>query len=399
MSAKKSTFNNWAVTIMMVLIIAAFALTGVTSFTNTGNSVAVVDDKEVSVRDYNNQLQASIRRYEQFSGGKALTQKQIRSLGLREQTLRQLVEQKLMLKFAEGLRFDAGKLAVKDAIVNNYAGFKTNGKFDLKKYKTILRSNGLQIKDFERDMIDQVKVLKLGELIQGMQPSNTFIQERAKFEDNKAVVNAVSIDKESMTKNLSVSKKEIADFLKEDKAKAVIDSLYNDYLSSTPQTKDKKPKSKESMTNELAKSHLQKTKREDLATFNQNLQEKVKAAFEKNNWSAVEKLKKKYGIIYETGKKVSILNPSIPGVNLDADKITPLFMNKNTSEVILEETPLSITVAKITSFTTEAPKDEKAKEYRDSRLKNDLVSYVSQEAMEYQREKSKVTQTGVHLRQ
>ena len=146
-----------------------------------------------------------------------------------------------MLVFAENLKFDAGKLAIKNTIMTQYENFKTAGQFDLKKYKAILKQNGIPIKDFERDMIDQIKMNKMNDLFAAMQFSKSYVEDSLRFKNTTAKVMALSFDKEEMTKNLNVKNDEVQAFLKdESKSKAILNSLFSDYQKQTPKKEQKK---------------------------------------------------------------------------------------------------------------------------------------------------------------
>lgn len=392
MTKKKGVFNNLAVTVMMLLIVVAFVFTGVQGFTNSGNKVAEIDDKVVTPTEFNRALQANLDEISKRNGGKYPTQKQIRDLGIQDNVIDQLVSQKILLRFAENLGFGAGKEAVKDTIVTQYAAFKTNDQFDITKYKNLLKLNGIQVSDFEKDVIDQVKVNKLNELFAAIQPSQKYLDEQAKIRNSEAIVNAISFDKEKMTANLSVSDSEIKEFLKDEvKAKAVISSLYENYKVSV--AKDEL-KTQEQMRTQLAKEHIQKTKREELKTFNANLQSELKAAFEANNWSKVESLAKKNGLELQKKTAVSLLSPRIAGVAIDEDKFTQNFTKKNTDAVMVNETPLAVSLVKITSFNEkEVQKDDPFAQF----AKFSQARSLNFKAIDYQREKSDIKKYNIVL--
>lgn len=392
MTKKKGIFNNFAVTVMMLLIVVAFVFTGVQGFSNSGNKVAEIDDKVVTPTEFNRALQANLEEISQRNGGKYPTQKQIRDLGIQDNVIDQLVSQKILLRFAENLGFGAGKEAIKDTIVTQYAAFKTNDQFDITKYKNLLKLNGIQVSDFEKDVIDQVKVNKLNELFEAIQPSKKYLDEQAKIRNSEAIVNAISFDKEKMTANLSVSDSEIEEFFKDEvKAKAVISSLYENYKVSV--AKDKL-KTQEQMRTQLAKEHIQKTKRDELKTFNANLQSELKAAFEANNWSKVESLAKKNGLELQKKTAVSLLSPRIAGVAIDEDKFTQNFTKKNTDAVMVNETPLAVSLVKITSFNEkEVQKDDPFAQF----AKFSQARSLNFKAIDYQREKSDIKKYNIVL--
>lgn len=378
---KRSTLNSIAISLIMGAIIVAFLFTGVQSFTGNSNSVASIDGKKVDTSEFNRMFQTFISQREQATG-KSMTQKEIRESGMQGFVLEQLISQKLMLVFAENLHFDAGTLALKDTITNQYQAFQTAGKFDITKYKNLLRANNISIQNFEEDTIDQIKLNKMNDLFESMRFSKTYIQDRIKFQNSKAKVISLSFEKEAMTKNLTVSPDKIKDFLAQSNSQAILDSLYKDYVATTP---EKSQKTLDKMKSELAKKHLQKTMREELTAFNEKLKKELSMAFADENWSSVASIAKKYGLNFDKkGKEISLLNPIIPGNAIKADKLSKHFMNKDTKTIIEEENPITISFAKFDSFSMQENKANV-----DTLVKSASRSLQFQ-AVNYQREKSDI---------
>lgn len=392
MSKSNKKFNNLAVTILMCLIIVVFVFTGVTGFTNSGNKVATIDDKVVTPTEFNRALQANLEEISKRNGGKFPSQKQIRDLGIQDNVIDQLVSQKILLRFAENLGFGAGKEAIKETIVTQYSAFKTNDQFDISKYKNILKLNGIQVKDFELDVIDQVKINKLNELFAAIQPSEKYLADQAKIRSSEAVVNAISFDKEKMTANLSVSDSEIETFFRDEaKSKAVVNSLYETYKATA--TKDK-VKTIDSMKNQLAKEHIQKTKREELKKFNTNLIKDLRMAFKQNSWSKVDSIAKKNGLEFKKATNVNLLSPRIAGVAVDEEKFTKSFVQKDKTGVIVNETPLAVSILKITDFTQKkTDENDPFAQY----AKFSQARTLNFKAIDYQREKSEITKYNITL--
>jgi hypothetical protein len=386
MTDGKSKFNSLAISILMGLVIVAFAFTGVTSLTNSGNKVAKVGDKYVEGAEFNRAYQSMVNNMTERNGGKSLTQKQLKLAGVQQRVLQQLVSQKLLLNFAESLNFDAGKLAVKNTILTQYPTFKTNGMFDITKYKGLLKANGIQVKDFEADVVDQIKMNKLNALFASLQFSNSYAKDFVEYRNTEAKVMAVSFDKETMTKNVKVAKADIKTFLAGETSKAIIDSLYNDYKAKTPK---KEVKKLAKMKNQLATTHLQKTMREELKTFNAKLQSDLEAAFAKNKWKTVSKLSKKYGFTFSKDKMVNRLNPNLAGVTFDADKMANLFKTQDTNAIVTNASPLSISIVKATKFEKKKTEPKDMEQFL-AYSKYSASQGMSYKALEAQKKVSKV---------
>jgi len=387
MTQRRSKFTQITISLIMGSIIIAFVFTGVQSFTNNPNELGDVDGTKIDVSEYNRSLNRMLDYYTQINQGKSLTQKEIRERGLKEQVFQQLVSQKMMLNFAKSMRFDAGAAAVKNTIVSQYPDFQTNKQFDVNKYKRVLKLNGIPFKKFEEDVIEQVKMNKLNDLIEAHQLSDKYTNDLLRFKNSSAKVNAISFDKESMTKFLTVTKDETDKFLAETKSKAIIDSLYESYKAK----EGKKAKTLDQMKSELAGSHLKRTKREELKAFNENLKAELDKAFKANNWKEVANLAKKYDLKFQKEAEMTLLNLTLPGLNLNEDEMRNLFTAKNINDVLTNDSPLSVSLFKAVSFSN-TKTEEKDKEQFLTFSKNTTSRGLNFKILELQKKKSKVTQ-------
>ncbi|MBD66436.1 MAG: hypothetical protein CME62_14590 [Halobacteriovoraceae bacterium] len=385
--SKKNAVNQFALSLIMGLIIVAFVFTGVQSFTNSAGEVASVDGTAVEVEEYQRALDRTLQYWTQNNKGKSLTQKEIRERGIREQVLAQLVDQKVMLNYADELGFKGGAGYVKYTLMNQYEEFKTNGKFDVSKYKGLLKANGISFKDFEADMVNQVKLTKLDSLLGSQQVSENFAKDMMKFSRQVATVSAASFRKEEMTKNLSVDNKEIEEFLKQENADVILNSLYDTYK----QENIKKAKPLDEVKNELAAKHLKRKKREELKEFNEKLVADLKAAFEANNLKKIESLSKKYGFDFRKESKVNLMAPNVPEVELEEDKIRKLFTTKNTQDVLMNETPIQVSFVRAQSFSMTPAKDEDIKS--NTQMSNMMLARsLNYKILQAKKKDAKITQ-------
>ncbi|MGZ8143110.1 MAG: SurA N-terminal domain-containing protein [Methylosarcina sp.] len=146
----------WAILLMICI---PFALWGIQNYLDTGKEapVASVGDKDFYQRDVN-------QAYEQYS-------QNLRGLGIDEQTLKaqaldKLIKDEVLLQYVH----DQG-LVISDAIARDYIRnldyFKVDGKFDEKRYKSLLSAqrisspefvnrikNALIMEQFQRSIID-----------------------------------------------------------------------------------------------------------------------------------------------------------------------------------------------------------------------------------------------------
>ncbi|MEX0799315.1 MAG: SurA N-terminal domain-containing protein, partial [Bacteriovoracaceae bacterium] len=211
-------------TFFIAAIIVSFALTGFQGFSSSSNAVAKVDGEPVNVREYNNIVNQEIQRYSQMFG-KDLTGQQIKQFRIKENALRNLVQQQLLTNFANDTGLDASASEIKSRI-KGLEYFLTNGKFDVGKYKQLLQANNFNPASFEEMIEEEIVLEKLQSLMTGVLVSNSYVKDAIKFKNAGAKARAVHFDKESMTRHLEVNQQEIQKFLSEEKNQALAKSLY-----------------------------------------------------------------------------------------------------------------------------------------------------------------------------
>lgn len=211
-------------TFFIAAIIVSFALTGFQGFGSSAGSVAKVDGEPVTIREYNNIINQELQRYSKIFG-KDLTSQQIKQFRIKENALRNLVQQQLLANFAEEVGFSSSQEQVKERI-KGLEYFLTNGKFDVRKYKALLAGNSLTPATFEEMIQEEVALEKLQLTMAAPSVSNAFAKDVAKFKNAGAKVHAVRFEKETMTKHLKVTKKEVTDFLADEKNVTLAKSLY-----------------------------------------------------------------------------------------------------------------------------------------------------------------------------
>ena len=140
-----------AVFVFAILIIP-FAFVGVSSYFTSGavNSVAVVNDNEITISQYNQGFQ-NYRRRMQAQLGAAFDPELFDQAIIRRQFLDQMINQELLAQVS----IDAG-LAVDDAVlaqaIRDLEVFHVDGEFNVDVYQARLSSQGLTAKQFEADM-------------------------------------------------------------------------------------------------------------------------------------------------------------------------------------------------------------------------------------------------------
>jgi peptidyl-prolyl cis-trans isomerase D len=140
-----------AIFIFAILIIP-FAFVGVSSYftSDAVNAVAVVNDQEITINEFNTSFQ-NYRRRMQAQLGAAFDAELFDQAIIRRQYLDQMIDEELMVQVS----IDAG-LAVDDETlaqqIRNLASFQVDGEFNADVYKAVLAAQGMTPAQLENDV-------------------------------------------------------------------------------------------------------------------------------------------------------------------------------------------------------------------------------------------------------
>ena len=190
--------------------------TGYQGVQTSPDTVAKVGDEKISYQEFKRVLDQQIQFFSYQFGGKSLTSKQINDFQLKPRALEQLVNQKLFLKLSEHLAITPSKDEVVSEI-KKIPAFLTNEKFDVNKYKNLLKANGLTPSKFEEQVGKTLKIKKLRSSISKYPMSSSLVSELNDIQKNSQLVKIVNVPKSKLYKFINISDKEIKTFLKDEK--------------------------------------------------------------------------------------------------------------------------------------------------------------------------------------
>lgn len=142
--------NAQSIIIQVIVIVIAivFVFWGVGSNLNKSpNTLAMVNDREISSRDFQQQYEQAVEKYQQQFGGQ-MPPGFLDSIGLKQQVLNQLIQSELLRQGAEKIGVVASNEATQRRI-EAMAVFQNNGRFDLGQYRAVLDRNRLSPTSFE----------------------------------------------------------------------------------------------------------------------------------------------------------------------------------------------------------------------------------------------------------
>jgi peptidyl-prolyl cis-trans isomerase D len=218
-------------TVLIGIIILAFMFTGYQQFENGGvASVGSVGGMPIKPEEYQQEYNRQIEFYKQMMGGE-ISAKQLESLKIKESAIKNIVQRKLMVKFAKDLGTFPADEEVK-AEIKGLPYFQSNGQFDVNRYKGILEQNHLTPMEFEEDVVDQIRMKKVQELVGQFPLSKGYSADLNKFRAEKVNAEIVQISKNSLRQFIDVTDAEVTKFLAVQTNDKRVESMFNERKAS-----------------------------------------------------------------------------------------------------------------------------------------------------------------------
>jgi peptidyl-prolyl cis-trans isomerase D len=222
----QKTTSNFFITFLIGLIVVSFMFTGLESMKGSPGAVAKVGSHPISGREYQMEYNRQLNFYKNaIFGGKDLTSQQIEQFGIKNAAMKNLVQGKLQLIFAENAGITAAPQQVKKTI-KKFEFFNTNGQFDLNKYKGLLAANDLSPQDFEEDMTRQVLTENSQSLFSQFPVSEGYLDDLRDFKAMRYNASIVEVTDANLQKNLTISKSEVSEYLKNEANNARVESTF-----------------------------------------------------------------------------------------------------------------------------------------------------------------------------
>ncbi|GIT92376.1 peptidyl-prolyl cis-trans isomerase [Jannaschia pagri] len=169
---KKTNIVVWAILGLLVLALGGF---GAGQFGGSLSTVATVGDREITVQDYGNALQAEQQRLSRQTG-QSLTLQQMRMFGLDSQIMERLLATAALEEEAGRMGLSVGDAEVAERIRATPAFGGITGGFDREAYAFALRSAGLNERRFEARVRDEAaRELLQAAVIGGVQAPETYV--------------------------------------------------------------------------------------------------------------------------------------------------------------------------------------------------------------------------------
>lgn len=163
-------------------------------------SVAKVGHRTISVQEFQSAYATHYNFYNNLLGGK-LTQEQAEQMGLDKIVMNTLVNQTLLLNYADELGLLATKEDVKERLKNT-STFQTDGVFNKDLYYSILKANRINPSDYENGLEKEILNAKLENFFKlTPSPKEIDLFASAFFMEDRIAVAAVTLDANEVTAN------------------------------------------------------------------------------------------------------------------------------------------------------------------------------------------------------
>lgn len=143
---------------------AGFVGWGQYSYGDKAGAVAKVGDIAVSQREWQQAYSRLYGQYNQVFQGN-FDEKQAESFGLKQQALRQVIEQALVLNLANSYNLQVTKDELSKVILSQEMFFD-NGSFSKELYVKVLKQNNLSVTEYESDLRNSILIQKVLSLFQ-----------------------------------------------------------------------------------------------------------------------------------------------------------------------------------------------------------------------------------------
>jgi len=143
---------------------AGFVGWGQYDYGEKAGAVAKVGDVSITQREWQQAYSRLYGRYNQIFQGN-FDEKQAESFGLKQQALRQVIEQALIINLANSYNLEVTPEEL-SKVITAQEMFYVNGKFSKAQYLKLLKQNNLNVTDYENDLRNTILIQKVLSLFQ-----------------------------------------------------------------------------------------------------------------------------------------------------------------------------------------------------------------------------------------
>ena len=199
--------------ILFSIIVLVFVFWGVDSFDDNAQvqTVATVNEDPISLKEFQ-QAYRNVQSHYQELYKERFTPELVQQLNLRQQTLDQLIDAKLLAKEARRIGFRATDEEVRDDI-SAYPAFQGYGSFSSDRYRRVLRYLRMTPHEFEERQRDRLVVTKLQKFIDASaRATDHEVEELFHFEQEQIDLAFIKIASVDLVDKVTVDEQQVQDF-------------------------------------------------------------------------------------------------------------------------------------------------------------------------------------------
>ncbi len=235
LSLMRKHAKSWLIKFLIAIIALVFIFYFGYSFTSEETrKVAKVNGEVITGTEYQkayrDMLTSLQRQYKDFWDDNLLEK-----LDLKNRVLQNLIDQKLIAQEAERLGLEVTEQEVQQTIME-YPAFQTDGRFDMRRYETLLAQNRMNPEDFEQGLIGDLMQQKLRRfLFAFMAVTDQEVRDEYVYTNEKVKVSYVVFNAEDFKDAVEVDQKAMESYFKKNREKyRVPDKIKACYLTVDP---------------------------------------------------------------------------------------------------------------------------------------------------------------------
>ncbi|MBX3022364.1 MAG: SurA N-terminal domain-containing protein [Bdellovibrionales bacterium] len=223
------SLKKWVAAVLFGAIIIVFALWGVTSpdMGGTGGGVAaVVNDRTISVAEFNNRVQQVEQNARARMEGIPEAQRRALTASIRQRVLDQMILDELMFQAANHRGVTASDAEVKEQILA-IPFLQENGRFLGDRYRMWLTNMNMSAQDFERQIRKQLVTQKMQEMfVNAATPTREELKRNRMLANQKVNLRFNEIGREDLNKLGFISEADVIEYTKANRP--AVEAYYND---------------------------------------------------------------------------------------------------------------------------------------------------------------------------
>ena len=199
--------------VLFLIIALVFVFFGIGSFGDDSQVqiVAMVDDELITLQEFQRAYRNVESNYREIYKER-FTSELVQQLNLRQQTLDQLIDAKLLAKEARRIGFSASDEDVRQEISSSPA-FQGYGSFSPDLYRRLLRYLRMTPQEFEEQQRDQLVIERFQKFIDGSVRATDYeVEELFRFEQEQVNLSFLKISSVDLVDRVTVNEQQVSDF-------------------------------------------------------------------------------------------------------------------------------------------------------------------------------------------